>query len=144
MRILFDTNIILDVLLDREPFVKNALYLFAKVERSDIDGFICATTVTTIYYLLHKALGRRKAERHIKTLLSLFQIAPVNRFVIEDALNLNFHDFEDAVLYISALTVKADCIVTRNCSDFKRAKLDIYAPDELVKIMKRQNLLVQG
>ncbi|GAB6161733.1 PIN domain-containing protein [Desulfothermus naphthae] len=136
MRILFDTNVILDVLLEREPFVKDALYLLAKVERSEINGFICATTVTTIYYLVNKALGQKEATRHIRTLLSIFEIAPVNRAVIEEALNLKFSDFEDAVLYVSALTVGVDCIVTRNCSDFKRPKIPVYAPDELVKVIE--------
>ncbi len=136
MRILFDTNVILDVLLEREPFVKDALYLLAKVERSEINGFICATTVTTIYYLVNKALGQKEATHHIRTLLSIFEIAPVNRAVIEEALNLKFPDFEDAVLYVSALTVGVDCIVTRNYSDFKRAKIPVYAPDELVKVIE--------
>ena len=74
MRILFDTNVILDVLLERKPFVESALYLMAEVERSRINGLICATTITTIYYLLKKALKQKEATRHIKTLLSLFEI----------------------------------------------------------------------
>lgn len=136
MRVLFDTNVILDVLLEREPFVNDALYLLAKVERAEITGFICATTVTTIYYLVNKALGKKEADRHIKTLLSVFEIAPVNRAVLEEALNLEFSDFEDAVLYSSALTVGADCIVTKNRADFRKAKIPVYTPDELVKVMK--------
>ncbi len=136
MRVLFDTNVILDVLLEREPFYNDALYLLAKVERTEVNGFICATTVTTIYYLVNKALGKKEANRHIKTLLSFFEIAPVNRSVIEEALNSEFPDFEDAVLHASALTVNADCIVTRNCADFKKAKIPVYSPDELVRIMK--------
>ena len=136
MKILFDTNVILDVLLEREPFVKPALYLLAKVERSEVNGFICATTVTTLHYLISKALGQKEALRHIKTLLSMFEIAPVNRAVIEEAQNLNFPDFEDAVLDVSALTVGADCTVTRNCSDFKSAKIPVYTPDELVKVIE--------
>ena len=135
MRILFDTNVILDVLLEREPFVKPALYLMAEVERSRINGLICATTITTIYYLLKKALGFREGICHIKTLLSLFEIAPVNRAIIEEALNLKFPDFEDAVLYASALIAGAECIVTRNCSDFKKARIPVYTPDEMVKIL---------
>jgi len=56
MKILFDTNVILDVLLERKPFVKSALYLLSKVERSEINGFLCATTITTIYYLTKNTL----------------------------------------------------------------------------------------
>ncbi len=80
MKVLFDTDIILDVLLDREPFADNAAYLLSKVERSEIIGFVCATTITTIHT---KALGSKEASRHIESLLSLFLIAPVNQVVLE-------------------------------------------------------------
>ncbi len=136
MRILFDTNVILDVLLEREPFVEDALYLLSMVERSRITGFICATTVTTIHYLVHKALGPESTSRHIKTLLSLFEIAPVNRTVLEEALISGFSDFEDAVLHASALTVGADSIVTRDFSGFKRSRIPVYTPSEMVSVLE--------
>ena len=60
MKVLFDTNVILDVLLDREPFAEAATYLMSKVEQSEIIGYLGATTITTIYYLLQKNLSRRK------------------------------------------------------------------------------------
>jgi len=136
MRVLFDTNVVLYLLLDREPFVEHALYLFAKVECSEITGLICAVTVTTIHYLMTKALGSKEAARHIGTLLSLFEIAPVNRSVLEEALAAGFSDFEDVVLYTSALKAGADCIVTRDPAGFKRAKIPVYAPEELASILE--------
>ncbi len=136
MRVLFDTNVVLDLLLDREPFVEDALYLFTKVERSEITGLLCATTVTTIHYLIGKALGAKEASRHIKTLLSLFEIAPVNRSVLDEALEAGFHDFEDGVLYASALKAGAEAIVTRDLSEFKKAKIPVYTPDELVSALE--------
>jgi len=66
MKILFDTNVILDVLLDREPFANEAALLMSMVEQAEITGFICATTVTTIHYLATKALGLQAASRHIQ------------------------------------------------------------------------------
>ena len=71
MKIFFDTNVILDILLDREPFVRDALYLLAKVERSEVTGCICTTTVTTIYYLVRKVLGAKEVTRHIKNYIIL-------------------------------------------------------------------------
>ena len=136
MKVLFDTNIILDVLLDREPFVEDALYLLTLVERSEITGFVCATTVTTIYYLLSKALGAKKAKQHVETILAIFEVALVNRSVLDEAVSLDFSDFEDAVLYASALTAGVECIVTRDASGFKKAKIPVFAPDELVKVLK--------
>ena len=72
MRVLFDTNVVLDLLLDREPFVREALYLFTRVERSELVGLLCATTVTTVHYLLSRALEKKEALGHVRTLLSLF------------------------------------------------------------------------
>ncbi len=90
MKILFDTNVILDVLLDREPFSEDASCLLSKVERSEIIGFLCATTLTTIHYLISKSLGPKEAIEHIQALLSLFEVAPVNRLVLANALLLPY------------------------------------------------------
>ncbi len=105
MNILFDTNVVLDVLLDREPFANDAAFLLSKVEQSKISGFLCATTVTTIHYLIAKALGPVEAILHVQSLLSLFTVAPVNRLVLEQALAASFIDFEDAVLHAAACHV---------------------------------------
>ena len=83
MRVLFDTNIILDVLLERQPFSESASKLLSKVEKGEITGLVCATTITTIYYLVNKAIDRKKANECIDLLLNLLEIASVNRVVID-------------------------------------------------------------
>ena len=139
MKALFDTNVILDVLLDREPFSEEASILLSKVEQSEIIGFACATTITTIHYLTTKALGQQAATRHIQSLLSLFVIAPVNRVVLENAAASKFKDFEDAVLHEAALHAGAKYIVTRNSSDFEKSKLPVYDPREFLNTLKLFN-----
>ncbi len=136
MKVLFDTNIVLDLLLDREPFADFAAYLFSKVEQSEITGFLCATTITTIHYLLTKALNHRQAMTHIHTLLSLFEIAPVNRVVIEQALESKFSDFEDAVLHEAARHAGAVYIITRNSPDFENSTLPVYSPNEFINMIR--------
>ena len=136
MKVLFDTNVILDVLLDREPFASNASFLLSLVEQSEIVGFVCATTVTTIHYLATKALGPRPASQHIRSLLSLFVVAPVNRVVLENAIASPIEDFEDAVLHEAACHAGAQYIVTRNVADFKNAKLPVFAPNEFIGAME--------
>ncbi len=136
MKILFDTNIILDVLLDREPFSNDAALLMSLVEQSEIIGFICATTVTTIYYLAAKALGQQAASSHIRTLLNLFVVAPVNRVVLEGAAASKFKDFEDAVIHASAIHTGVEYIVTRNSADFKESRLPVFSPTDLVKSLE--------
>lgn len=136
MKLLFDTNVILDVLLDREPFSGDAEFLLSMVERSEIIGYICATTVTTIHYLATKALSRQAAIRHIRTLLSLFTIAPVNRIVLEGAAASDFNDFEDAVLHEAGIHAGAEYIITRNSLDFKKSKLPVFTPQELINMIE--------
>lgn len=136
MKILFDTNVVLDVLLDREPFVHHSSYLMSKVERSEIAGFLCATTITTIHYLITKSLSPKEAIQHIRALLSLFEVAPVNRIVLENALNPKFTNFEDSVLHEAAIHAGAEYIVTRDISGFKKSRIPAYTPDEFIHMIE--------
>ena len=132
MKVLVDTNVVLDVLLDRHPFSKDATRIFALVEESKLEGFLCATTVTTIDYLLGRALTSRKARTTLKRLLDLFEVAPVNRPVLEAALRSGISDFEDAVLEQSGKLVSVDAIVTRNIKEFKKSTVVVLDPAELL------------
>jgi predicted nucleic acid-binding protein len=132
LNILFDTNVILDGLLDREPFGRQAALLFNAAEESVFNGFICAASVTTLFYLMQKAKSQLFARQKIKVLLDLFEIAPVNRAVLEDAVNGGFHDYEDGVVYQAAVAIHADGIVTRNMTDFRMSKIPVYSPAELL------------
>ena len=136
MKVLFDTNIILDVLLDRNPFSEPALHLMSKVERSELNGFLCATTVTTIHYLLSKSLDEEKAMTGIHSIMALFEVASVNRLVIENALRSKFTDFEDSVLHEAARHAGAEYIITRNIKDFKNTKIPAFAPIEFLNMLE--------
>ena len=136
MKILFDTNVILDVMLLREPFFKFSTLILAEVERKKIEGYICSTTVTTIHYLVSKVKGSREAKKQIKGLLQLFEVSQVDKFILESALQSKFQDYEDSVLHESALREGLDGIVTRNTKDFHHSKLQIFDPEELLKIIK--------
>lgn len=136
MRVLFDTNVILDVLLARAPHVGPATALLDRVAAKDVDGLLGATTVTTIHYLATKAVGATKAQRHVRTLLGLFDVAPVTRPVLTDALDLGYRDYEDAVLHEAARHAGAQAIVTRDPKGFAKAQLKVYAPDELLRLMR--------
>lgn len=139
MKILFDTNIVLDVLMDRLPYSEAAVELFSKVEDGTIIGYLCGTTITTVFYLAAKSIGAARAQEEIKKLLSLFEVAPVNRHVLEAALVLDFNDFEDAVIHEAACHVGADVIVTRNQRDFLKSKIMVYSSEEMAKIINLQS-----
>lgn len=138
MKILLDTNIVLDVLMDRMPFSDPAVELFSKVEEGTVIGYLCGTTITTIYYLTSKHLGAARAQEEIKKLLNLFEIAPVNRAVLAAALTTDFYDFEDAVIHEAACHVGADAIVTRNQKDFRKSRISVYSSEEMSKILLSQ------
>jgi predicted nucleic acid-binding protein len=123
--------VVLDLLLDREPFAEPAAVLLSRVEAGEIQGCLCATTVTTIHYLASKVVGAKQALLAIRKLLSIFEIAPVDRSALEAALESGLPDFEDAVLHEAARQVSAEAIVTRDPDDFKRAVLPVYSPREL-------------
>lgn len=131
MKILFDTNIILDVLLDRDPFSEIACILMSEVERGHIEGFLCATTITTLFYLMQKAAGRKKAEKAVQQLLEMFEITSVDKLILEKALISDFQDYEDAVIYKSALKAGVQSILSRDIKGFKKAQIHIYTPEEL-------------
>lgn len=131
MKVLYDTNVILDVLLERPPFAEPAAALLAQAERGEIQGFVCATTVTTIFYLARKVLGRERARRQIGDILSILDVAPVNRAVLERAARSEMDDFEDAVIVESARQVQARIILTRNVRDFVKSPIPVHSPSSL-------------
>jgi len=138
LRVLVDTNVVLDVLLDREPHVRDSADIMSRVETGEVSGWLCATTVTTLFYLVAKAADVTTALAEVQNLLSLFEIAPVNRPILEGALALGFSDFEDAVLHEAARQIEAQAIVTRNTKDFERAEIPVYTPEELKAILDLQ------
>jgi len=140
--ILFDTNVVLDLLLDRKPYSAVAAQIFTMVETGALSGCVCATTITTVHYLAAKAVGATQAVKHIDKLLTLFEVAPVNRPVIESALFSKLKDFEAAILHEAALHVSAHAIVTRDVHGFKNAKIPVYTPEEFLhslRIQEEQN-----
>ncbi len=135
MKVLFDINIILDVLLNREKFVELSACLMSLVEDKALEGYLCATTLTTIDYLVCKSNNKESAKQVLNKLLTLFNIAEVNKKVLKYALNSPFKDFEDAVQYYSGVNVGINCIVTRNVKDYKESKTIIYTPIELLSVI---------
>lgn len=136
LKLLIDTNVVLDVLLDRKPFSSPAAQLFSGIEAGVISGYLCATTVTTVHYLAAKALGARESVKLIRRLLLLFEIAPVNRAVLSSALGTKFADFEDAVICEAARRVNAQAIITRDARGFRHSPLPVHSPTEILKIMR--------
>lgn len=136
MRILFDTNIILDVLLLRKPYYTSATFLLSEVEQGNIEGYLCPITITTIGYLITKAKGSDEAKKLIKNLLNIFELTELNKSIFEASCSHKIKDYEDAVLHESARSSNVEAIVTRNVKDFKYASVKVYDPEELTGIIR--------
>jgi len=134
VNVLFDTNVILDVLLEREPHLDAAAKLFALVDNGRITGSICAATATTVYYIAAKSFGKRRARDQVHGLLGLFQVAPVDKDVLDGALDIDFSDYEDAVLHEAARVAGATVIVTRDRDDFINSAIPALDPVELLAV----------
>ena len=132
MRVALDTNVVLDILLEREPFSQHASSIFSLIERNAIEAALCATTLTTIDYLLSRSMPKKQTRKVIGSLLELFEICPVNRAVLQSASLSSITDFEDAVLHESARLSSCQVIITRNGKDFKKATLTILDPAEFL------------
>ena len=126
---------VLDLLLAREPFVQSAAKIFALTEQSELKSYLCATTVTTVDYLLSQVLDKSEARAALHRLLELFEIAPVNRPVIEEALGSRIKDFEDAVIEQAAHLVGAQAIVSRDTKGFKNSIVKVLDPPELLAFL---------
>lgn len=126
--ILIDTNVILDLLLERPEHVAAARQVSDKVESGELHAMLCATTVTTIDYLARKQLGADAAKTAVSALLRLYNIAAVTRSTLQLALDADIPDFEDAVLAHAAHQAGAHAIITRNLRDFAKSPVRAYTP----------------
>lgn len=135
MKILFDVNVILDVLLDRDEWVAESASLLDLAERGKISGYVAWHTITTAHYIVARAAGRRKAAAAVTDLLRILHVVPIGEPDFAQALVLGFPDFEDAVQAAAALKVGADYIATRNASDFKASPVKPRSPGELLALV---------
>lgn len=134
-RILFDTNIILDIALKRYPFFNDAFKLFELIDEKKITGSITATTVTDIYFISKKEKGHLEAIQFINNLIKVVDVIGVDKEVIVNALFLKIFDFEDAVQISAAEFNEINTIITRNKSDFVNTAIQILTPVEFLDLL---------
>jgi predicted nucleic acid-binding protein len=128
VKLLLDLNVLLDVVLDRQPHVVAAAALWARLESGGGRGCVPAHCVTTLYYLVRKSRGSASARASIDALLGIFDVAPVDERVLRRAVALAWTDFEDAVCAAAAELAGCDAIVSRNPGDFVGATVRVMDP----------------
>lgn len=135
MRVLFDVNVVLDLLRDRAPRVTDAKPLLERVLRADIEGVVAATTITTIHYVARKTVGAERAAGAVAACMGAFEIAAVDRNVLAAAIVMHGSDFEDDVQIAAASATACDLIVTRDAGGFAQSPIPALAPaDAMLRI----------
>ena len=134
MKIVFvDTNILVDLVADRQPFSKFALRLFDLAEKNKVKLFTSSHAYATAHYLLKKHIGEKELRTLLYSLLDYIDLIAIDSAVIKKSLLSNHKDFEDAIQIIAATSlVSLDSIVTRNLKDFKGAGIPVLPPDEVL------------
>ncbi len=138
MRALFDTDVVLDLVLDREPFVEAAAALFESHEQGRVDGYISGITLVNVFYVARKIKGSGGARRAVEELLATLNVCPLDQTALENAQRLAFTDYEDAVQHACAIAGNLDAIVTRNLDDYKNASLLVFTPTDFLNHLKSQ------
>lgn len=137
MKLLIDTNVVLDVLLRREPFFRTAAEVLNLTQRDDVREYVSASAITDIYYIANKQMKDRDDVRDLlKRLLMVVSVAAVSEREIQNALNLAWGDFEDSVQYSVALLNEMDGIVTRNPGDYQEANMRIWLPEQALELFE--------
>ena len=131
MKILIDTNVILDVLCNRADFVEDSLKVFKYCEVDRIDGYISALSIPNIVYIMRKELDGERVKEILTALTSIFTVVDLRERDLLRAADWNFPDYEDALQAVCASRIKANYIVTRNIKDFKYSPVPAVKPSEL-------------
>lgn len=133
MRVLLDTNIVLDFFLEREPFFQEANEVFEAIAAERLEGFVSASSATDIFYICKRQTqSAAEAKRIITGVMAILSIRLVERISLEIALDLSIADFENAVQHACAIQQQLDAIVTRNSQDFPTAAMPILTVNQLL------------
>jgi len=132
-RILLDSNILLDIALNREPFAKEAFDILTLIQKNKVKGFVSALTVSHLHYIIRKNISTEKAIEFVKDVLIVFEVAGVDKLILLDAIASDFEDFEDAIQAKSAQNISLDAIVTRDSKGFVKSEINILTPREFLQ-----------
>jgi predicted nucleic acid-binding protein len=140
VRVLIDTNIVLDFLLQREPFFQDAELLFQAIDAGQVIGYVTATTLTDIFYISRKhTRSVEQARQAVSETLTAMVICPIDRAVLESAFNSGLVDFEDAVQIFGAVAQGLDAILTRDNKGFLSSPIPVLSIQELFQRLGTQN-----
>ena len=140
MKLMIDSNIVLDHIGRREPFYEMSRLVCLLGIVGEAETYISSTMITDIFYLLRKDFGSSEAQRMIEEDLSFLQVVGTSSTDVSDALSQRWEDFEDCLVSVCAKKVNADYIITRNIKDFKRSSIKALTPSELFEELESRGI----
>lgn len=136
MRVLLDTNIVLDLFFEREGFVEDAVSIWDANARGEIEAYIAPITPINVFFTARKVKGSGLARGYVSKMLASLKVCALNQQTLLAAEILAFKDYEDAVQVACAMFSNLDGIVTRDLDDFKKSPLSVYSPSEFLLHLK--------
>lgn len=133
MRVLLDVNVVLDVLLQRHPWLADAQVIWDAAEDGRLDCCIAASSLTDIFYISRRLVGVPQAREIIKDCLDMLTVLPVDHSAIQQAHARPEADLEDALQIVVAVATGMDALVTRDSAGFQQAPIPVWTPPQLVQ-----------
>jgi predicted nucleic-acid-binding protein len=131
-QVLFDSDVLIDVLAQRQPFVTTSAQALNRATQPEVQGFVSGHAVTNIFYILRRQVGSETARELVSRLLQHLQVARITDEVIRAALQSSITDFEDAVTSEAANAAGVEVVVTRNTPDFVASVIPVVLPEEFL------------
>jgi len=128
-KVLFDSDVLLDVFLQRQPFAVESIKALHSAIRGEVHGFISAHAVPTVAYFIAREVGQEKAKELIRSFLGYLAVAPITENTIKQALSSKIKDFEDAITHYAGMSERVSVIVTRNTKDFSKGEISAVLPE---------------
>jgi predicted nucleic acid-binding protein len=132
MRVLLDSNVVLDFILKRRDFFAEANEIFVRMQNLEFEGFVSPITPINAFYTAKKEIGLATAFASVENLLEVVEICRSDKQTLKNAFSLDFKDYEDAVQCASAIAEGLDAIVTRNTRDFTNSPIEVYPPADFL------------
>lgn len=129
-KLFLDTNVVVDLLGEREPFYNSAAKIATLADKGEIQIFVSALTYSTVYYLLCRFESKELVKEKIRKFKVITETSDLTNIIIDKGLSSKFDDFEDSLQYFCAEEVNCNILITRNGKDFKESSIPVLSPDE--------------
>ena len=137
-KVLIDTNIVIDLLAQREPFYKSTSRLFTLASKKQINAYVSSLTLVTTHFVVSRELSETETRKIIRKFKAIINVLDLKESYINTALDSEFRDFEDAIQYQTAVSNNLEAIITRNKRDFKKSLIPVYTTEEFLELFNRK------